>query len=333
MPRKSEVIQMDIQREFCSTMQELREIWDEIGIPDEQIETRGKTVLLHIRNLFQEMVSEEQNLKTNMMKKIETFLAEVDDLNEKMHLPPYTMPEGLNIMQKEKEIRMQANRLNKLKRERLCTLASLKSVEQELCDQLCTTPCYIPSTCIPSEEQLEQLVDHIETLKLEKVRRKEVFATKRTEIVDLFDELELRPETSFAQDLVTDEPDSFYLTSGKMDQLEDLRSELSIKKNEAQRLVEDLWQKVTCLWERLETPESERSNVRGECTGFKPHVVQRLQDVHTKLEHEKLIHLKSLTERCRSQIASLWDKCFYSADQRNQFIQAFDENYTVDLLD
>ena len=109
------------------------------------------------------------------MKKIETFVAEVDDLNEKMHLPPYVMPEGLNIMQKEKEIRyficmyccmlityklhrMQANRLNKLKRERLCTLASLKSVEQELCDQLCTTPCYIPSTCIPSEEQLEQLV-------------------------------------------------------------------------------------------------------------------------------------------------------------------------------
>jgi len=52
---------------------------------------------------------------------------------------------------------MQANQLNKLKRERVCSLASLKSVEQELCDQLCTTPCYIPTGTIPSEEQLEQL--------------------------------------------------------------------------------------------------------------------------------------------------------------------------------
>lgn len=39
----------------------------------------------------------------------------------------------------------------------MCMLASLKSVEQELCDQLCTTPCYIPTGSIPSEEQLEQL--------------------------------------------------------------------------------------------------------------------------------------------------------------------------------
>ena len=37
MPRKSEVMQMDIQREFCNAMQVLREIWDEIGIPDEQV--------------------------------------------------------------------------------------------------------------------------------------------------------------------------------------------------------------------------------------------------------------------------------------------------------
>lgn len=37
MPRKSEMMQMDIQREFCGTMQVLREIWDEIGIPDDQV--------------------------------------------------------------------------------------------------------------------------------------------------------------------------------------------------------------------------------------------------------------------------------------------------------
>ena len=37
MSRKSEIMQMDIQREFCATMQVLREIWDEIGIPDDQV--------------------------------------------------------------------------------------------------------------------------------------------------------------------------------------------------------------------------------------------------------------------------------------------------------
>uniref|UniRef100_H2YML3 Protein regulator of cytokinesis 1 n=1 Tax=Ciona savignyi TaxID=51511 RepID=H2YML3_CIOSA len=333
MPRKSEIIQMDIQREFCATMQELREIWDEIGIPDEQIETRGKTVMLHIRNLFQEMVSEEHNLKTNMLEKIERFQAEVEELTEKMHLPAYEMPECLNIMQREKEIRTQANRLNKLKRERMCTLASLQSVEQELCDQLCATPCYIPSGSIPSEEQLEQLVEHIETLKTEKSRRKEVFKNKKSEIVCLYDELELKPETSFAQDLVMEELDSFCLSTGKMDELEDLRRELALRKSQAQLAVETLWAKISALWERLETPAHECEEARSRCVGIKPVVLAQLQKIHKKLEAEKLVQLKHLTEKSRSEIAVLWDKCFYSAEQRQRFTQAADENYTVELLD
>jgi len=51
MPRKSEIVQMDIQREFCSTMQELREIWDEIGIPDEQVH------IIFIVNKLQQLFS------------------------------------------------------------------------------------------------------------------------------------------------------------------------------------------------------------------------------------------------------------------------------------
>lgn len=53
MPRKSEIIQMDIQREFCTTMQELREIWDEIGIPDEQVILRLSFLLLRLLYLEQ----------------------------------------------------------------------------------------------------------------------------------------------------------------------------------------------------------------------------------------------------------------------------------------
>lgn len=37
MPRKSEIMQMDLQREFSSTMNLLRSIWDEIGMPDDQV--------------------------------------------------------------------------------------------------------------------------------------------------------------------------------------------------------------------------------------------------------------------------------------------------------
>lgn len=52
-----------------------------------------------------------------------------------------------------------------------------------------------------------------------------------------------------------------------------------------------------------------------------------------KLEADKLASLQRLTERARSEIAVLWNKCFYSADQRNEFTAATDENYTETLLE
>jgi len=51
------------------------------------------------------------------------------------------------------------------------------------------------------------------------------------------------------------------------------------------------------------------------------------------LEAEKLENLQKLTEQARSEIATFWDKCFYSAEQRQHFTPAADENYTENLLE
>ncbi len=48
-------------------------------------------------------------------------------------------------------------------------LKVLKDQDQHLCDVLCTTPYYIPTGSVPSNEQLEELERHIKTLKEEKV--------------------------------------------------------------------------------------------------------------------------------------------------------------------
>lgn len=53
----------------------------------------------------------------------------------------------------------------------------------------------------------------------------------------------------------------------------------------------------------------------------------------SKLEKLKHANLQKLTEKCRSEIATLWDKCYYSKDQRHAFSPAYDENYTEDLLE
>ena len=53
----------------------------------------------------------------------------------------------------------------------------------------------------------------------------------------------------------------------------------------------------------------------------------------SQLEQQKLANLQRLTEAIRSELAEYWEKCYYSADQRGQFVPAYDENYTEELLE
>lgn len=64
---------------------------------------------MHVRNLLSEMVAEEQNLKKNMLEKIDRYIVEVDELTTKLFLPSYEPPTGLTIMQQEKDWRLNDN--------------------------------------------------------------------------------------------------------------------------------------------------------------------------------------------------------------------------------
>jgi len=78
-------------------------------------------------------------------------------------------PSGLSVLQLEKNLRTMVDRLNLEKHERIKNLKRFREEDQHLCDILCTTPYYIPSGSVPSEDQLQELKQHVEGLKKEKV--------------------------------------------------------------------------------------------------------------------------------------------------------------------
>ena len=67
---------------------------------------------------------------------------------------------------------MQVDTLTKEKHDRLKKLKSFSTVDQHLCDVLCSTPYYIPTGSIPTPEQLVELEEHVKKLEVEKVRFK-----------------------------------------------------------------------------------------------------------------------------------------------------------------
>lgn len=69
----------------------------------------------------------------------------------------------------EKSLRYRLEALQTEKNERLKDLKALQLEDEELCVQLCSTPYYVPSNTVPSQEQLKALREHIQDLTAEKV--------------------------------------------------------------------------------------------------------------------------------------------------------------------
>ena len=79
-------------------------------------------------------------------------------------------PADLTILQLERNLRTMVDKLNMERHDRIKRVKRLKEDDQHYCDILHTTPYYIPTGCIPSEEKIEELANHVENSRREKVR-------------------------------------------------------------------------------------------------------------------------------------------------------------------
>ena len=78
---------------------------------------------------------------------------------------------GLTIIQLEKQLRLCVETMSKEKQEKLKVMKSRMKVDQHLCDALNAIPYYIPTGCVPSHQQLNELEQHIRDLEVEQVLR------------------------------------------------------------------------------------------------------------------------------------------------------------------
>ncbi|XP_064013174.1 protein regulator of cytokinesis 1-like [Pogoniulus pusillus] len=66
--RQSEVVAAEVVAVLTEGMATLQDIWEEIGIPEEQRLERTRVAKKYIKELLDEMVAEEENLKERLLK-------------------------------------------------------------------------------------------------------------------------------------------------------------------------------------------------------------------------------------------------------------------------
>ncbi|XP_047451996.1 protein regulator of cytokinesis 1-like isoform X2 [Mugil cephalus] len=310
----------------------LQDIWEEIGIPEEQRLQRTNDVHKHIKGLLDLMIAEEEELKKRLLKSIESYRLELNNLCTELQLPPFEDEDGCTMLQVEKNSRTRLEVLKERKKQRMEELDGLVAKDRELCDIMCTTPFCIDHNSVPSTQQLESFQAYLADLTKEKNRRHDEFVGIKKEIIVCMDDLEQLPETSFETDVMCEDEEAFCLSNDNIAALKLLLSQLQERKAENELYCSGLRTKIQALWERLQIPQEEREGFSEHMLTSKKKNIEALQVEFQRLEVLKMHSMKSVIEAIRAEIALLWERCFYSKEQQQIFAPYHDDDFTEDLL-
>ncbi|XP_051504273.1 protein regulator of cytokinesis 1-like isoform X2 [Myxocyprinus asiaticus] len=330
--RKSEVIAAESVACLNKALCHLKDIWEEIGIPEDQRLERTNVVKNHVKGLLDMMIAEEESLRRRLMTSIEACRKELSKLCLELQRPPFQEERSNTMLHQEKDLRSLVEVMLKEKNQRMQALKALTEQDQDLCDILCSQPFSISASSVPSLEQLETFHQHISSLTAEKERRRTEFVQLKKQIILCMDDLDQLPETSFEKDVVCEDEESFCLSKENIDSLKVLLHQLESRKAENGRICGSYREKIQELWERLQIPQEERNAISEHMVLSKRKNMEALQSEVKRLEELKHKNIQNVTETIRKEIAVFWDKCFYSADQRQAFVPYYDDDFSEDCL-
>lgn len=331
--RRSEALASSLVTEINLAMARLVDIWDSIGIMEEQRVERMQTVKKHIDGLLHSMIMEEEALRHRIRTDIITSQKQLDTLCLELALEPYKMEEGLTVLQIEKNLRCRVESLQKEKNERMRDLNDLRKQDEELCVTLCATPYYIPTGSVPSRSQLQELQEHVEKLNKEKEGRVKVFSGLREDIRCLMDEMGHEPESSLERESICPDTDIFLLTHDNIKALKLLLSQLEIKKESLISARDKLKERAMSLWTRLSCPEPEGEAFREAAMSTLSDDIRRWRGIVEHLEEMQMAQLEEVIDKVREELVVLWDKCMFGPEQRELFsIHFCDDHYTEEML-
>ncbi|XP_076590066.1 protein regulator of cytokinesis 1-like isoform X1 [Chaetodon auriga] len=310
----------------------LQDIWEEIGIPEEQRLQRTNDVHKHIQGLLDLMISEEEDLKKRLMNSIKSCLMELNTLCSELQLPPFEEEEGCTMLQMEKNTRTRLLAMKEHKKQRMQELKDLIGKDRELCDIMCTTPFCIDQDSIPSLQQLDTYRTYLNDLTKEKERRHDEFVSIKRDIIVCMDDLEQQAETTFEVDVMCEDEEAFCLSDDNIAAVKALLVQLKDRKAENEARCSAYRTKIQELWERLQIPQEERELLSEDMVKSKKKNIEALRAEVQRLEMLKMQSMKSVIEAIRAEIALLWESCFYSQEQQQAFAPYHADDFTEELL-
>ena len=326
---------------FFNTIQEIskekvKNWWDIVtsmmGSNSEATLQWNNIFITRITELYDGMIDEAIQKRNDMQNKIEELLKQSSHLckNLNIHTPHYGS-RGLTLYEEQeyliKKIKKYEEEVESIKKE----IKKLNKEELSLTKSLGRAPQSLPLEPLPSPDTISKFRKYLEQLESTRFEREEHFLNIKAEILDFVEDLNYEPTLDFERMVIDDSV--FVVSDNNMKNIEEFLNSLKLLSDDIKKNITNLRKKVKSLWDLLDEDLVVRDEFFKKTTKNNKNTLRALQQEVTRIEHLKKAHIEVFVTRLRNKLASLWDKCHYTEEQRNDFEYFTSDTCNQDLLD
>ncbi|KAI4454854.1 biotinidase-related [Holotrichia oblita] len=314
-------------------VEELGCIMDRMGI-EESIKPQWIEVTKdQVIEAFKIVLENAKDLQEQLIASIEQLLQRSEDLCKQLRIkmPPYGS-ENLNLGQEKALLKRRITEYEDKIEKRLYELKSLKKRQNDACKSLGCEPIPIQESPLPTVEEIDKLSAHIEGLENEKFKRESKFLEVKCKILDLVQELEIKPSLEIEKTVCSVDDSLFLVTDYNMNWIDQYYESLVQQKLQTENEIAHLREKVCLLWEKLDEDIKRSNEFLQKHTGNSVTTLEAFQQEVKRCDRLKKANIEKFIKTMREELMQYWDKCHFSSTDRESFEYFHDNLYTEDLL-
>ncbi|KAI1005793.1 hypothetical protein K3495_g2431 [Podosphaera aphanis] len=332
---------------------QLRSLFDEIGVPSHEQETRESELFAALSDTLNSQVRQVSTEKNNLIEDAQHIITTIKQMeasldNDKAITKPdndqlkITYP----LVQCLEDLRQKHLQISKLHKERFEEVKKLVEALKSYSSHL--EPSFIkvalpptsPNSSIPptfdlSPTYLVTLDNEFTRVYDEYNRRISLVKALSENIIQLWAELGT-PQAQTDRKIVKyyrDSPEQLGLHQEDLIRLSAKRDKLMDEKRSREKRLRDLKSNVESLWDKLGVKEPERKTFLNNNRGCGVRQINEFEDELNRLNELKQQNLHLFVKDARLKLQELWDNLYFSEDEMVEFTPAFSDVYSDALLE
>ncbi|KAH7953844.1 hypothetical protein HPB49_013056 [Dermacentor silvarum] len=289
---------------------ELANIWSDVGVSYDATRSRLERTRAHINALLDQMLDGENEMREKLLRNITEFDDQVQKLSAELSVTSPAIDDSLTMLEKENVIRERLGQLKQIKGFRKRERKKLRSKESELCTKLGEPALALSNASTPTENDLEELEQHVAQLEREKAIRSCTLSTLRNSVIAKLNLLGVQPEAKLEIQMVLTRP-TWHLEAATKTFLEALcmclHGQLKQLEEARRRELAALLDQLALFFDRLDIPPEEQDHIRNTNSDLTPATMAALKDKLYNYDQMKRERLQEFINRVKDELLT-WKK-------------------------